>query len=271
MPGEDLESALAAAEKFATDGMGSVLTQLGENVSTAAEADAVRDHYLRVFEQVRARGVPAHVSVKLTQLGLDQDPGACEARVRALASAATGTMLAIDMEDSSYVDATLGIYRRVLQDHPGLGVCLQAYLHRTPADLDALLPLRPSIRLVKGAYREEAVAALQDKREVDARYLELARTLLEAARNDQAFPIFGTHDMGLVAAIWSDARQRALGAGAWEVHMLYGIRTEDQGRLAADGVTVRVLLSYGSAWFPWYMRRLAEKPSNLWFVFRNLV
>src|SRR5712691_6528938 len=252
LPGEDLAAALDAAAHFARAGLGTLLTQLGEQVRNPAEARAVRDHYLDVLCQVRRRGLPVQVSVKLTHLGLDVDRAACAAALGALAARAeqTGSFLWIDMEESRYVDATLDLYRAVRSEHARGGVCRRAYLHRTFTDLDRLLPLGPAIRVVKGAYNEPPAVAFPKKRDVDAAYVALAERLLKEA-----------------------ARARALGVprDGYEVHMLYGIRSADQRALAADGCVVRVLVSYGTHWFPWYVRRLAERPANVWFVLRNLV
>ena len=150
-------------------------------------------------------------------------------------------------------------------------MCLQAYLRRTPPDLESLWPLRPAIRLVKGAYNEPSAVAYPSKRDVDGSYLALAMELLERAARREATPVFGTHDRSIIAHIAARARARALAKGAYEIHMLYGIRPAEQRALAAAGMAVRVLISYGSAWFAWYMRRLAERPANLWFVVRNVV
>ncbi|HMA39878.1 MAG TPA: proline dehydrogenase family protein [Gemmatimonadales bacterium] len=271
MPGESLLDALDASAELAKASLGTVLTQLGEQVRNAAEAEDVRDHYLNVFDQVRDRFLPAQVSVKLTHLGLDVDRDTCLRHVRALAEKARkeGCFLWIDMEESRYVDATLDLYRRVREEGPGVGVCLQAYLRRTPQDLAALLPLSPAIRLVKGAYNEPATVALPRKTDVDAQYSTLAVPLLDAAAAGRATTVFGTHDLPLIERIREQAAARKAD-GRYEVHMLYGIRSDAQRRLAGQGVKVRVLISYGSHWFAWYMRRLAERPANVWFVVRSL-
>jgi proline dehydrogenase len=273
MPGEDVGSALEAARVFASSGLGTVLTSLGERVTERAEADAVRDHYLGVFDAIAKGSLPTHVSVKLSHLGLDIDRGACLDRIRQLAARAvgTGSFLWIDIEESWYVDATLDIYHQVRSEYERVGVCLQAYLRRTPADLDALLPLEPAIRLVKGAYRESAAVAFPKKRDTDAAYYEIADRLLAAAAAGGAFPVFGTHDLKLIDRIRSRASVLALAKGAYEIHMLYGIKTAQQRALSASGVAVRVLVSYGEHWFPWYVRRLAERPANVWFVVKSLV
>lgn len=273
MPGERLEDALDAAQRMAAAGLGAIVTQLGENLTSLAEAQAVRDHYLGVLEAIKARGLDAQPSVKLTQLGLDLSRDACAANLLALAAKAEAadSFLWIDMEDSSYVDRTLELFRHVRQTHQDVGVCLQSYLRRTPPDLEELLALGPAIRLVKGAYAEPAEIAFPAKADVDEAYFRLGARLLEAAAKGEAFPVFGTHDMRLLARIAARAAELGLRDGAFEVHMLYGIRASDQRALAAQGHRVRTLISYGSAWFPWYMRRLAERPANVWFVLKSLV
>ena len=272
MPGEELADALTAAAELRTSGIGSLLTQLGENITSRAEADAVRDHYLGVLDQVQARGLPSQISVKLTQLGLDVDRAACLTRLRALVARAAEhhATLWIDMEDSTYTDATLDTFKRMRAEQHNVGVALQAYLRRTPADLEALLPLGPTIRLVKGAYNEPASVAFPRKHDVDEQYYQLAGTLLEHTKRGTR-PVLGTHDLGLIGRIRARAAELRASPGSFEVHMLFGIRTAAQRALAAEGVPVRVLISYGRAWFAWYMRRLAERPANVWFVLRSLV
>jgi proline dehydrogenase len=165
------------------------------------------------------------------------------------------------MEESNYVDATLDVYRAVRARHERVGVCLQSYLRRTAADVESLLPVRPSIRLVKGAYREPPEVAYPKKADTDRAYFELAVRLIDGG----AFTVLGTHDTGLISRI----RSRA-GSKPFEIHMLYGIQSAAQRTLAAEGVKVRVLISYGTNWYPWYVRRLAERPANVWFVVKNM-
>jgi proline dehydrogenase len=272
MPGEDAASALDAAAALETSGLSAVITALGEQVSSAAEVDRVIADYLSLLDQIHARHLPAHISVKLTHLGLDLDREACTRGVLTLCAraAATGSFVWIDIEESHYVDATLDVFRLVREQYADVGVCLQAYLKRTPADLASLLPLRPAIRLVKGAYQEPPDIAFAEKSDTDAAYVALATTLLSHVGNTGAFPVFGTHDLKIVAAIREIARASAMARGSYEVHMLYGIKTAEQIGLAKE-VAVRVLISYGANWFPWYMRRLAERPANVWFVVRNLI
>jgi proline dehydrogenase len=176
------------------------------------------------------------------------------------------------MESSVYVQRTLDLVERAHQAHNNVGVCVQAYLHRSEEDLDHLMTLGVPVRLVKGAYKEPAGVAMQRKRDVDANYLRLSRRLLEqAAAGGKGFPAFGTHDMTLVQQVKRRAGELGVPPAAFEFEMLYGIGREEQYRLARDGFNLRVLISYGSAWFKWYMRRLAERPANLWFVLRSLL
>ncbi len=272
MPGEELDDALTAAQSLAPLKMGTVLTKLGENLTAESEAAQVRDHYLGAFDQIKARGLDAHVSVKATQLGLDFSERSCADHLEILArkADAVGTYLWLDMEDSSYVDRTLALYRALRSKHEKVGLAMQAYLYRTPKDLADLLAVRPTVRLVKGAYAEPAKVAYASKKQTDLAYYQLAVELLGAAARGQALPIFGTHDLTLVGRILTQAKEIGVKDGAFEIHMLYGIRMEAQRRLAAEGRTVKTLISYGSAWFPWYMRRLAERPANVWFVVKSM-
>lgn len=274
MPGETQEEALDAAEGLRDRGMTALLTLLGENVETEEEAEEVARHYHGVLARVAERGLDAQLSVKLTQLGLDVGTGVALAHVRDLVERARegdGTIW-IDMESSEYTDDTLDLYRRIREAHGNVGVCLQAYLYRTERDLDALLPLRPAIRLVKGAYAEPKEIAYPRKADVDAAYLRLAGRLLEEAGSEgRARPAFGTHDPRMIAGVQAAADARGLDRSSYEFEMLYGIGREEQARLAAGGYRMRILISYGSSWFPWYMRRLAERPANLWFVAKSLV
>jgi proline dehydrogenase len=271
MPGERVEDALAAAATLRGLGIGAILTRLGESVTDAAEAAEVTRHYLDVLD--RLRGLPAEISVKPTQLGLDLDRSLCEANLRALVERArtVGNFVWIDMEQSRYTDATLELCLAMRALGPHVGVCVQAYLRRTPRDVEALMAAGAGIRLVKGAYQEPPALAFPDKRAVDEAYLVLARRLLSGdARSGGARAVFGTHDPRLLAAIRAHAAGEGLEARACEFHLLYGIQRAEQERLARAGHRVSVLISYGSYWFPWYMRRLAERPANVLFVVKSL-
>jgi proline dehydrogenase len=271
MPGEERADALAQAQVLAKAGIATTITLLGENLASLAEADDVERHYRDALAEIDQLGVDTEISVKPTQLGLDF--GVEEARVRlARLVAATSSRVWIDMESSAYVDRTLDIFRSVRAGAANVGVCLQAYLHRTKADLEALLPLDPSIRLVKGAYNEPASAALVKKADVDRNFVELVLTLLRArAQGGSGRPVFGTHDPRMIAEVNRIAYELNLPKDRYELAMLFGIQRQEQERLARTGYPMRVLISYGSAWFPWYMRRLAERPANLWFVVKQIV
>jgi len=273
MPGEDVEAALGAAEELRSHGITSTFTRLGENVASAQEAAGVRDHYLNVLDRIRERGLDTHVSTKLTQLGLDIDPELAFQGMRAITAKASGlgNFTWIDMEQSGYVNVTLEIYRRIQREHPNIGVCLQAYLRRTPSDFESLYPLSPAIRLVKGAYKEPPELVLPSKREVDEAYYRLSAEYLSRVGQPRHNLSFGTHDLSLIRRIGAAAEQAGLGRSAPEYTMLYGIQSQEQLRLAREGFKVRVLVAYGDYWFPWYMRRLAERPANVWFVLKNLI
>ena len=272
MPGEHVGDALEAGARIAASGRGLILTQLGEAITSADAAVLVRDHYLVLFDQVHAMGLPAQVSVKPTQLGLDLSLEDCERHLLALAAKAeqTGSALWLDMEDSSYVDRTLELYIALKKHHPSTGVALQAYLHRTPADLSRLMPLKPVIRLVKGAYDEPKAVAFEKKSDTDRAYFALASQMVDGARTGGCSPVFGTHDLGLIARIAEQAQASGVGNGKYQIHMLYGIRDSAQRRLVAEGHIVKTLVSYGAAWYRWYMRRLAERPANVLFVVKSL-
>jgi proline dehydrogenase len=279
LPGERHEDALAAAHELAKIGISAMPSRLGENVTDAAEAEAVAEHYVTVLAAMRSAGLPQSLSVKPTQLGLDLDAELCRRNLERIldASEEPGNykrgIIWIDMEQSAYVDRTLELYRHATKRHMYVGVCLQSYLRRTPADLDSLLPLGPVIRLVKGAYHEPASIAYPAKRDVDEAYFALTQKLLsaEAAASDTRAGI-ATHDPKLIERIIELAKSKGQGANGSRIgfQMLYGIRRDLQRQLAADGWPVSVLISYGTYWFPWYMRRLAERPANVWFVLKNL-
>ncbi len=272
MPGETAEEALAAASRMQHAGLPTVFTLLGENIKDAGEAAKVRDHYVRLLYRIGELGLDAEVSVKLTQLGLDLDPDLCYVNLAGILSAAGQEgVVWIDMEASNYTDITLDVYRRALAAHPNTGVCLQSYLYRTAEDLDSLIPLGGAIRLVKGAYNEPAHIAFPSKQRVDENFFLLACRMLSAeARKAGLRAAFATHDLALIASLQQHAHSQHVSKRDLEFQMLYGIQRAAQLRLAQEGWTSIVLIAYGSYWFPWYMRRLAERPANVLFVARNL-
>ena len=274
MPGEGLDDALTAARRLDERRVGTTLTHLGENVSSREEIDAVQRHYLDALERIAAAKIDSEVSIKFTQLGLDQGERLALDHTAALAARARqlGARLWIDMEGSAYTERTLALYRELRPAHPNLGVALQSYLRRSKADLDALLPLGAAVRLVKGAYKEPASIAFASKHEVDESFYELgSRLLAPAARAAGCWATLATHDPRLIARFESQVAAENVPRDAFEFAMLYGIRRAEPERLIAAGYRARVLISYGSHWFPWYMRRLAERPANLWFVMRSML
>jgi proline dehydrogenase len=272
MPGETLDAALVAAQALLQKQIGSVFTHLGENVSDREEARKVTDHYLQVLDRIHQLNLPTEISVKLTQLGLDLSPDFCFENLEHIIQCESPKAIVwVDMEASNYVDSTLEIYRRALQRYPNVGICLQAYLFRTAKDLEALLPLRPSIRLVKGAYKETASIAYPKKSDVDENYFTLAREMLRAKSAGQCVrAAFGTHDVSLIRRLTDYVTKQKLPKTDFEVQMLYGIQRVEQERLARDGCRSIVLVAYGTYWYPWFVRRLAERPANLWFMLRNV-
>ena len=212
------------------------------------------------------------MSVKLTQLGLDLSPDLCAENLELIiARENKESTVWVDMEASNYVDATLDIYRCALSRHPNLGICLQSYLYRTKKDLADLLPLHPAVRLVKGAYKEPPDIAFPKKADVDSNYFALAQDLLRARSTGQCpRAAFGTHDVALIGRLASLVKQEGYANSDFEVQMLYGIQRAEQERLARDGHRSVVLVAYGTYWYPWFVRRLAERPANLWFMLRNV-
>jgi proline dehydrogenase len=274
MPGEDMDSALRAALDFQVEGLGTIFTRLGENLTSIDEADAVAAHYLELVDEIASRKLDGEPSVKLTQLGLDIDEARTMIHAESIAARAAlhGKTFWIDMEGSPYVERTIAFYERLKARQPNAGICLQAYLHRTAADIRRLLPLEPQIRLVKGAYAEPASIAYQSRHDVDANFLALAVLMLDACRAGSAIRIgLGTHDVRLIEQAAEHAAALGLPKAAFEVQMLYGIRMDQQRRLAREGYLVRDLIAYGEAWYPWYMRRLAERPANVIFALRQLI
>jgi proline dehydrogenase len=272
MPGETLEDALSAAQSLRQKGVGSVFTHLGENVADRSEARLVTEHYLQVLERIHQSGMGTEVSVKLTQLGLDLSPEFCAENLEQIIERENrSSTVWVDMEASNYADATLDIYTRALKKQANVGICLQSYLYRTKKDLAKLLPLRPSIRLVKGAYKEPAEIAFPKKKDVDDNYFALAQEMLRAKSAGQcARAAFGTHDMALIGRLAAIVNKEGYAKPDLEVQMLYGIQRAEQERLAREGYRSVVLVAYGTYWYPWFVRRLAERPANLWFMLRNV-
>lgn len=273
MPGETLAEALGAAAPLQSVGIRTIYTHLGENLEQLSEADAVAAHYLDAFDQFLAAGIDGEISVKPTQLGLDLDVEVCFAHLVRLAERAAerGSYLWIDMEGSPYVEPTIQLYERLRAVQPRTGICLQAYLHRTAEDIERLRPLDPAVRLVKGAYDEPPSIAYTNRRNVDASFVGLAVRFLIEGRDRPIRLGLGTHDVALIEQIAEQVAAAGIGKDSFEVEMLYGIREDQQRRLAAEGYRVQALIAYGEHWYPWYMRRLAERPANVVFAMRQLI
>jgi proline dehydrogenase len=273
MPGERVEDAIAAAKALQPQGINTILTRLGENITHIDEAKEVFDHYLKVIGMVKASGIDAEISIKPTQLGYDQNPDLCyDYCIRLLQQIeATGNFFWLDMESSPYVDGTIALFKRLRAKSDRVGIAIQAYLFRTEKDIEELVALGSAIRLVKGAYLEPASVAYPKKSDVDEHYFKLASRLLQ---NDNTRPgallHIATHDLALQARLQQVIRDRNVAQSRYEFAMLFGIQTGRQQELGRQGIRVRCLISYGEYWFPWYMRRLAERPANVWFVAKNM-
>jgi proline dehydrogenase len=269
--GLEIEDALRVAAAVNRQGMAATLDSLGESVGSEAEARRAAEVYRRLLDAIAERKLDANVSVKLTQMGLSIDPQLAEAIAGELVrhASATGSFVRIDMEDSSLTEATLGIVRR-LHAHPELrgaiGVVIQAYLYRSEADIECLLGEGIRVRLCKGAYKEPATVAFPRKADVDANYLRLSRTLLESS----VYHGLATHDERMIAAAKSFAAERGIPPNRFEFQMLYGVRRDLQRALVREGYKVRVYIPFGREWYPYFMRRLAERPANALFIARNL-
>jgi len=266
--GERLEEALEAAARLNARGIGGILDLLGEGVTDLAGATEAVEQYVEAAEAIAARGLDATISIKLSQLGQAVDRDACVvnlARILDRAQAA-GVPVEIDMEDSSLVSDTLELFREAATRHPQVRLAIQAMLRRTPLDLEGLAPLKPRVRLVKGAYAEPVEVAHRRRKENTAQFKFLTDWLFEHG----ADPAFGTHDGELIDYARAAAARAGKGPREFEIQMLYGIRRDLQEQLAREGYRVRVYIPYGSAWYPYLMRRMAERPANLRFFLRAL-
>ncbi len=266
--GERVADALSAARALAGRGIGCTLNHLGEAVTAPPAARVAAEAYARVVEDAREAGLACQISVKLTQLGLGVDADACETNLRRVLDAAgDASFVRIDMEQSAWVDPTLDLFERVWRDgHRNVGVVLQAYLYRTVDDLARVNALGARVRLCKGAYQEPPSVAHPRKAEVNASFVRLMHALLE----DGVDPAFATHDPDMIAATRARARALGLAPDRFEFQMLFGVRRDLQARLVDQGHRVRVYVPFGSEWFPYFMRRLGERPANVQFVLRSL-
>lgn len=267
--GDRLEDAVSTIRDLNLRGIGGILDLLGEGVENPDGAQAAADEYLGSIKRIEETGIDTTVSVKLTQLGLAFDKGACIDHLRRLAAeaAAVGTYVEIDMEQTEYVIDTIDVYTSLQTDFPDLRLAMQAYLRRTPVDLETMADLKPKVRLVKGAYAEPEELAFQKGKEVDAQYRFLTEWLFERGTD----PGIATHDTRLIDHARRAAESAGAGKDGFEIQMLYGVRTQLQEELAAKGYRVRTYVPFGSAWYPYLMRRMAERPANLRFFLRALL
>jgi proline dehydrogenase len=273
MPGERLEDAMGAATVQQKQGVRTIFTKLGENLARIEDAEEVTRHYLDVLDKVQAAGLEAHISVKPTQLGLDLDQELCFRNLQRLIDRAEErrNFVWIDMESSPYVDPTIDLFRRTRARSARIGIALQAYLYRTEKDIESLLPLGSAIRIVKGAYLEPPEVAYPKKSDVDENFYRLCCRLLgDEARRAGGLLHIATHDPRLVDRLAGFIDEHQVPKSAYEYAMLYGIQRPLQQRLVQAGRPLRVLVAYGEYWFAWYMRRLAERPANVWFVVKNV-
>ncbi len=268
--GETVEEAMAAARTLELSGLSQTLDMLGESVATMAEADAATRGYLALMDGIVAAGIGRNISLKLTQLGLTVDRATCVDNLRRVLDrgAATDFMVRIDMENSPYTQVTLEIFDTMWQQgYRNAGVVLQSYLPRSLADAVRLIELGARIRLVKGAYNEPTGVAYQDKRDVDSAFVEIMRLLLMGGN----YPAIATHDPAMIDATREFAARRGIPPARYEYQMLYGVRRDLQAGLTAEGYRVRVYVPFGREWFPYFMRRLGERPANVGFVLRGIL
>jgi proline dehydrogenase len=268
--GETVEESIRDARGLQERGMLLTLDYLGESVRTIDEAAAATREYMRLIDVIVASGIERNVSLKLTQLGVDVDRATCIDNLRRILEPASrhGFFVRIDMENSPYTDVTLEVFATLWQqEYRNIGLALQAALHRTEQDVESLIALGARVRLVKGAYKEPAAAAFQKKADVDDAFRRLMQLLLERG----TYPAIATHDEALIADTRVFAAQRNIGRDRFEFQMLYGIRRDLQTSLVADGYRMRIYLPFGQQWFPYFMRRLGERPANVGFVLRALL
>jgi len=269
--GETIESAVRAVQELNATGITATLDILGESVTAAREAEAARDAYLAAIDKVAQVGAQSHVSVKLTQLGVDVDEELCVANMRAIIARARThrSFVRIDMEGSAYTERTLQLYARRLHPEFGdaVGVVLQSYLRRTAGDLEKLIAERARVRLCKGAYQEAPEIAFPRKRDVDTNYIASMERLLEHGN----YPAIATHDERILARAKAFVRDRGIDVDRFEFQMLYGVRRDVQQRLRREGYRLRVYVPFGAQWYPYLMRRLAERPANVAFLVGNLM
>ena len=267
--GEQISDAAEAIRQLNGKGITASFDHLGESIKSEAETRDEVNEYLRVLEAIDKHGLDSNVSVKLTQLGLDIDPDLCIENARKIVerAAISNNFVRIDMEDSTKTEATIHVFERLRRERDNVGIVIQSYLYRSAKDVERLLEMGARIRLCKGAYSEPATVAYPRKADVDANYEELMQTLLDSG----IYHGIATHDEAMIAATKSYAGKRGISTDRFEFQMLFGIRRDLQEKLIKEGYRVRVYVPYGRFWYPYFMRRLAERPANIGFVLRNMI
>ena len=267
--GEELADAVDAIRRLNRQGISASFDHLGESITSEVETRKEVSEYLRVLDSIQESGLDSNVSIKLTQLGLDVSQDLCYVNTRTIVEAALryNNFVRIDMEDSTKTDATLQVFKRLRADFENVGIVIQAYLYRSEKDTEELLKLGARIRLCKGAYKEPPSVAFPKKADVDANYVKLTKLLLTSG----SYHGIATHDENMIAATTQFAKERTISPDRFEFQMLYGIRRDLQEKLVRDGYRMRVYVPYGRYWYPYFMRRLAERPANVWFVLRNMI
>ena len=273
MPGETPTDALNATHRLLKHNIRTTFTHLGENINDLREAEISAQHYIDLIERINTEKLDIEVSLKLTQIGFDLSHEKTLEFFKAIVQKAKEYCknVFIDIEDSSYVDKTIDFYKRIKEDYDNIGLCLQAYLYRTMDDIKAMIDINPWIRLVKGAYNEPDTIAFRRKKDVDENFFMISKYFLKQIQKRNIRIAFATHDLKLQEQIKKEAKKYDLPNKVVEFQMLYGIKEREQIRLAAQGYNVRTLISYGKLWYPWYMRRLAERPANIGFVLKNIL
>jgi proline dehydrogenase len=272
MPGESVHDAIAAARKLLKQNIATTFTYLGENILSLNEAEDNKEKYINLIENINEERLDTEISLKLTQMGFDQSFDKTFSNIEIIVERAKhlNNTVFIDIEDSSYVDKTIEIYKKIKACHKNVGLCLQAYLYRTMDDIKNMIDIHPRIRLVKGAYKEPETVAFKKFKDVNKNYILISSYLLNQVSEKGIRVAFATHDLNILEQIKNEANRLNLRNDKLEFQMLYGIKTAEQYRLALKGYKVRTLISYGEHWYPWYMRRLAERPANVGFVLKNI-
>jgi proline dehydrogenase len=272
MPGTTAEEAITATRDLLKQGIPTTFTHLGENISSIDEAEVNTQHYLNLLDKIHSENIDIEISLKLTHIGFDLSFDKTLQLFASICAKAKeyNNNVFIDIEDSSYADKTIEFYKEIKKDYQNVGLCLQAYLYRTLDDIKGMIEINPWIRLVKGAYKESSSVAFPRMEQVNENFMRLSEYLLNQTKERGIRVAYGTHDLTIQEQIKKASQSIGLPKKKVEFQMLFGIKSAEQIKLVAEGYYVRTLISYGEHWYPWYMRRLAERPANVWFVLKNI-